>query len=231
MKRCYRTVGVEPVDSAFTLVLDGKSMPTPARRPMIVPSAALADAIAGEWRAQVDMIKPETMPLTRLVVTAIDRVADHRDQVVAQIASFGQTDLLCYPAALPLELARRQQELWQPLLDWARRRFDLSLNISKGIVPVSQSPRLLGALTAVVAGYDDLTLAALHAATTASGSVIIGLAVVEGQTGVDLAWQASQVDESFQSERWGEDAEARARGLALRAELEAAARLIALAAA
>jgi chaperone required for assembly of F1-ATPase len=168
------------------------------------------------------------MPLTRLAATALDRTSAQRDQVVAETANFAGTDLVCYRADHQPELAARQQAVWQPLLDWATLRFDAPLTVTAGVIPTPQSPAGLKAFAAAVAAHDDLRLTALHTLTAACGSLVIALAVLEGRLDAEAAFAASQLEETFQIELWGEDAEAAARRSALAADIAAAARFVSL---
>jgi chaperone required for assembly of F1-ATPase len=230
MKRFYREVSVVPADSGFGfgVSLDGKPLRTPAKAPLAVPSRALAEAIAAEWRGQDTEIKLDELPLTRLASTAIDLVTARRRAVVAEVARYAGTDLLCYRAGHPPELARRQHETWQPLIDWAGLRYDAPLEVTVGVVPVTQPPASLGALAAAVERYPALDLAALHLAAASCGSLVVALALLEGRLDVEGAFAASQLDESFEIERWGEDAEQMRRRTALKDEIALAARFVAL---
>ncbi len=228
MKRVYKTAAALPVEDGFGVLLDKKRLLTPAKLPLVVPSRALAKAIAEEWQAQGPELRPHTMPLMRLASTAIDLVAKRRQEVVAEIAAYGETDLLCYRADGPPELVARQHAVWQKLLDWATLRYDAPLAVTTGIVPVAQNPATLHALAMAVAAYDPIRLTALHAVTTASGSLIIGLALLEGELDADAAFAAAQLDETFQIERWGEDYEAADRRAALKADIATAARFLLL---
>ena len=228
MKRVYATVASGPVDGGWGVALDGRPLRTPAKNPLVLPSAALAAAIAAEWDARQGEIRPLTMPLFRLAATAIDRTAPQRDRVVTETANYAGTDLVCYRADRPPALAARQEEVWQPLIDWASRRDDATLTVTSGIIPARQPPAALAAFAAVVAAHDDFRLTALHSLTTACGSLVIALAVMEGRIDGAAAFAASQLDENFQIEAWGEDADAAARRRALAADIAAAAKLIAL---
>ncbi|HLY54043.1 MAG TPA: ATP12 family protein [Stellaceae bacterium] len=229
MKRFYRTVAVEPVGDSFGVTLDGKSVRTPARKPLAVRQAALAEAIAAEWDAQGERIRPDTMPLTRLANTAIDRVAEMAASVAAETAKYGETDLLCYRADGPPELAARQAAVWQPLLDWASLRFDAPLLVTAGVLPVEQPPDSRRALANAVAALDPLVLAAVADLTRSCGSLVLALALAEGRIDAETAIEAAFLDETHQTERWGEDAEALDRRRRLEAEIRAAARFLALA--
>jgi chaperone required for assembly of F1-ATPase len=228
MKRFYRQAEAVPAAKGWALALDARIAKTPGRRDLIVPNAALAAALAAEWNAQQGEVRPQEMPLTRLACRTLDRPAEGREAVVRQVAHYAGTDLLCYRAARPPELAQRQHALWQPLVDWAVLRYDAPLEITAGVVPKSQAPASLRAFAAAVGACDDFTLTALAAATAACGSLILGLALIERRIDAETAFAASTLDESFQSEVWGEDAEAAARRRAVAAEIAAAARFTAL---
>lgn len=228
MKRVYKSVATRAVDTGWGVALDGRPLRTPARRELTVPSAALAAAIAAEWEAQDPEIRPETMPLTRLAATAIDRTAAERDKIVAEIASYAGTDLVCYRAEHPPALAARQAAVWQPLIDWAAGRYDAGLAVTAGILPMPQSPASLKAYAGAVAALDDFRLTAVQAATGACGSLVIALALHERRLDAPAAFAASQLDETFQIEAWGEDAEATKRREGLAADIAATARFLAL---
>lgn len=228
MKRVYKKVSVGPVDRGWGIALDGRQMRTPGKNALVVPSESLAAAIAAEWGAQQGDVRPATMPLSRLAATALDRTAPHRDKVVAEIANYAGTDLVCYRAEQPPPLAAHQHAVWQPLIDWATTRYDAALAVTTGVIPRGQSPAALKAFAAAVAAQDDFRLTALHALTGACGSLVIALALLEGRLDAAEAFAASQLDETFQIEAWGEDAEAAARRHALAADIAAAARFLAL---
>jgi chaperone required for assembly of F1-ATPase len=228
MKRVYRHAAARPVEGGWGVALDGRAMRTPGRNELIVPSEALAGAIAAEWDSQGDVVRPATMPLTRLAATAIDRTAKQRDQVIAETASYAGTDLVCYRADHPPELAARQQLVWQPLLNWATLRYDAALAVTSGVIPTRQSAAALRAFANSVAAHDDFRLTALHTLTAACGSLVIALALLEGRLDAEAAFAASQLDETFQIEAWGADAEAAARRRVLAADIASAARFLSL---
>ncbi|HJU20571.1 MAG TPA: ATP12 family chaperone protein, partial [Stellaceae bacterium] len=180
MKRFYKEAAPVMAAGGHGVALDGRRVRTPGRRELILPSAALAAAVAEEWNAQGEELRPAEMPLTRLASRALDRDPEGRAAIVREVAGYAGTDLLCYRAAHPPELAQRQQAVWQPLIDWAVLRYDAPLEITTGVIPKSQSPASLRALAAAIGACDDFTLTALHAATAACGSVVIGLALIEG---------------------------------------------------
>jgi chaperone required for assembly of F1-ATPase len=226
MKRFYRHAVPVPVPAGFGVALDGRCVKTPGKRDLVVPAAALATAIAAEWNGQGAELRPATMPLTRLANTTIDRDPREREAVVKQIALYAGTDLVCYRTADQPALAARQRAVWQPLLDWAVLHYDAPLTVTAGVIPARQPEASLKAFAAAVAAQDDFALTALNAATTACGSLVIALALVEGRLDAAAAFAASQVDESYQTEAWGEDAEQMERRRSLAAEIDAAARFL-----
>jgi len=228
MKRFYSEAAATVEGEAFGVSLDGKPLRTPAKKPVRVPTRELAEAIAAEWRGQEKTLSATGLPLTRLANTAIDRVESRRAEVTAEIVKYAATDLLCYRAAEPAELANRQREAWQSALDWAAERYGARLEVTIGISPIRQTPAALAALERAVDGYDAMKLAALHLATTACGSLILGLALLERELSPEDAFGAAQLDESFQIERWGEDPEQTARRAALKDDIALAARFAAL---
>jgi chaperone required for assembly of F1-ATPase len=228
MKRVYRDVRVAPAGDGWRILLDARALQTPARAPLLLPWRVLAEAIAAEWEAQGEKVVPATMPLMRLAATAIDRTAVQRGQVIDEIVGYAQTDLVCYRAERPPELAARQSAAWQPLVDWVTLRFDAPLLVTTGIVPKAQPVAAIAAIRAAVEPLDPFRLTALHSATTACGSVVVGLALNERHLDAEAAWQASQLEETFQLEQWGEDAEAAARRAVLKRDIEATDRFMRL---
>lgn len=226
MKRVYKAASSGAVDGGWSVALDGRPLRTPGRSEVILPSAALAAAVAAEWEAQHGDIRPATMPLFRLAATAIDRTRAQRERVVGETAGYAGSDLVCYRAEQPAALAARQQAVWQPLIEWATARYDAALAVTAGIVPTRQSPAALKAFAAAVAALDDFRLTALHDLTGACGSLVIALALLEGRLDAEAAFAASQLDETFQIEAWGEDTEAAARRRSLAADIAAAARFL-----
>jgi chaperone required for assembly of F1-ATPase len=228
LKRRYRRAEAIELEGGFGVALDQKPLSTPMRHPVAVPSRALAEAMAEEWRAQGDEVRPNTMPLTQLAATALDRVAERREEVIGELAAYGSTELLCYRAEHPAELARRQAEGWQPLLDWFALRFDAPLAVTSGVVPKPQSPAALAAVRAAIADRNPFELAALALATQASGSIVLGLALAEERIDAAAAWSLSLMDELYQAELWGEDPEAAIRRESIRRDIMAAEQFIRL---
>ena len=227
-RRVYRHAAVVPVEGGFGIALDGRPAVTPAKSRLVLPSRPLAEAVAAEWEAQGPVVEPLAMPLTRLAGSAIDLVGPRRAEVISRTSAYAATDLLCYRADGPPELSARQQAAWQPVLDWATQRYAAPLSVTVGIIAVEQPAAALKALHNAVAGYDDMRLTAVAAATAACGSLLLALALTEGRIDAESAAALSQLDEAYQSELWGEDEEAASRRQALRADIVAAARFLAL---
>jgi chaperone required for assembly of F1-ATPase len=228
MKRFYKEAKIVAADGEFAIELDGKPLRTPEKRALLVPTQMLAKAIADEWQGQGVTVSPLSLPLTRLVSTAIDRVTPRRADVIAEIAKYATTDLLCYRADEPHELTERQQQIWQPLLDWAEARVAASFVVTQGVTPVAQTPATLAAIVRAVGELDPMQLVALHLTTTACGSVVLGLALLGERISAEEAFAAAQLDETFQIERWGEDAEQTKTRAALKEDIALAARFAAL---
>jgi chaperone required for assembly of F1-ATPase len=228
LRRVYRTAGVTEADGGFSIVLDDKPVRTPAKAPLVVPGRALAEAIAAEWQAQEERVDPDSMPLTRIASISIDLVTPRRAAVIAEIVKYAATDLVCYRAEHPYELVARQHAAWQPLVEWAKERYGAELLVTAGIVPRNQPGAAIHALTDAVAALDSMTLAALHLATAACGSIVLALALREGRLDAEGAFAAAELDQTFQIERWGEDTEQTRRRAGLGAEIAAAARFFSL---
>jgi chaperone required for assembly of F1-ATPase len=228
MKRFYKRATARPAEGGWEIALDGRPVKTPARAALVVPSEALADAVAAEWEAQEDKVDPRSMPLTGLANAAIDRVAPDPESFARSLALYGESDLTCYRAEDPAALVARQEERWDPLIAWARRRFDVDFEIVFGIVHRPQPPATLERLRHAVVALGAFELAALAPLVTISGSLLIALALAEGASDVDTAWAAATLDEAFQAEHWGEDQQAAAALEARRRDFEAANRFLEL---
>ena len=226
MKRFWRAASVEEQGAGYTILLDARPVKTPARALLTLPTCALAEAIAAEWDAQADTIDPRAMPLTGLSNAAIDRVAPDPATFAGGLAQFGASDLLYYRAERPRRLVELQAAAWDPLLDWARRRFDVDFVLGSGVMPVDQPEATVRALAPAVAAYDPFRLAALSPLVTVGGSLIAALALAEGAVARDAAWTAVTIDEQFQLDEWGSDAEAEKALAARREDFDAGARLL-----
>jgi chaperone required for assembly of F1-ATPase len=214
------------VGDGFGVSLDARPLTTPGGAPLVVPTEALAAAIAAEWDAIEGEIRPEQLPLTRAANSAIDRVPAQREAVVDAIAAYGGADLLCYRAAAPAALADRQAAGWDPWLQWAARTLAAPMVGVTGVMHEPQPPPTLAALRAAVAAHDDFTLVALNELVTLSGSLVLGLAVARGDLDAETAWELSRIDEAWQAEQWGADAEAEALAAGRRSEFLRARRLL-----
>jgi chaperone required for assembly of F1-ATPase len=217
--RFYKEVSTDGVGELHRVLLDGKPVKTPAGATLALPSDTLAQAIAGEWRAQDSVIQPETMILTKLANTAIDRVTPDPASTQDQILAFARTDVVCYRADVPTELVRRQELAWDPLVDWTRERFGASLHTTQGLSFVEQDQVVLRAFGGVLSGLDAFALAGLYSATSLLGSLVIALALYEGRLGPEEAFAAANLDKIYQAERWGWDQQESAKAAVERAEL------------
>lgn len=226
MKRFYKQVTVQEAAGGAALALDGKPLTTPAKQRMVLPNAALAEAVAQEWREQGESIQPQSMPLTQLCCTTLDLVLAREEEVTAEIAAYGASDLLCYRATEPPALMERQARTWQPLLDWAGEAYGAPLRVTGGLMAVEQPAESLAALRRAVAAHRGFRLTALSQLVRGTGSLVLGLAVSSGRLAVEEAFRAAELDALFQMELWGEDPIAAERHRALQADLAAAARLL-----
>jgi chaperone required for assembly of F1-ATPase len=226
-KRFYKEVALKDEgEGRASLLLDGKPVRTPGKAPLALPSRALAEAVADEWRAQGERIDPSTMPLTRLANSAIDGVAGREHAVIDDIARHAASDLLCYRAEGPKALVEAQSAHWNPVLAFARDELRAPLVLSEGIVHVAQPEASLQRIRGTIEGLDPFSLAALHVMTALTGSALLALAVLREWLTPLQAWDAAHVDEDFQISQWGEDAEARERRENRWRDFEASARLL-----
>lgn len=228
MKRFYKSVSTGESHGAFQVLLNGKSLKAPSGAPLNLPTSALAEAIAQEWSAAGEEIDLHGMLLTRLAFAAVDGVGKNRAHVEEQIVGFARSDLLSYRAEYPEELIVRQAATWNPYLDWAAERYGARLVTASGIIHTPQPDDAIATFEQAVRRRDDFALAALHAATTLTGSLVLGLALIDAHQNADAIFAAATVDETFQAEKWGIDAEAQARRNAHAAELAAAERFVRL---
>jgi chaperone required for assembly of F1-ATPase len=230
MKRFYKQTAIDRGEGGWRVLLDGKPMRTPVKSVLVVPTEALATAIAAEWEAVPDKgeIDITRLPLTRLAATGLDRVTSQRTKVIEDTAKYAGSDLLCYRATDPVSLVKRQHEIWQPLLDWAADRYGARLAVAAGTTFVAQPPDALAALQAAVAAHSDFALSAVYNLTHIAGSVVIALAVSERHISAEQAFAAAQLDELYQIERWGEEPIATERHDGIRRDIEAGAQFLAL---
>lgn len=228
-KRFYREVSTGAGEGGVVLLLDGRGARTPARNPFALPSQALAEAVAEEWREQEEVIDPARMPLTKLANSAIDGVALRRQEVVDDLVRYAGSDLVCYRAGEPARLVREQGASWDPILAFAREALGARFVLSEGVTHVRQADAALDAIRRALADEPPFRLAALHVMTTLTGSVLLALAHARGALDAEAAWAAAHVDEHFQESVWGRDDEAMARRDARRGEFLAASRFYGLA--
>lgn len=221
-KRFWKQAQAVPCDGGFTVTLDAKPLRTPAKRPLVLPNREMAEAIAVEWDAQAGLVRPETMPMTRFANSAQEKVAPQMRAVADHLASYAETDLLCYRATGPDSLIRRQAEAWDPWLDWAAETLGAPLVRAQGVMPVPQPPESLARLRAVPDGFSPFQLAAFHDLVGLGGSYVLALAVIAGKLPAEQAFELSRIDEIWQAELWGQDETAAEQAEAKRAAFLAA---------
>lgn len=209
-RRFWTVATVRPTGDGFTVLLDERPLRTPGKLPLVLPTCALAEAVAAEWDAQSDAIDPNTMPLTRAANSAVEKVAPQFAAVAGMLAEYGGTDLVCYRATDPEELVRRQAVAWDPLVDWAATDLGAPLRLTSGVIPVEQDAAALSRLHQHLVEMDVFGLTALHDLVTVPGSLVLGLAVVRRRIDAETAFRLSRVDEDYQVERWGADEDAQA---------------------
>ena len=207
-KRFYKKASGEAVEGGLAVHLDGRPVRPPLGRPLVLPTLPLAKAVVAEWQAQGDEIIPASMPLCGYANTAIDRVGEDRQTVFDTLIKFADTDLLCYRADQPDDLVKMQLDYWQPIVDWAEESLGVEMQVTTGVLPVKQSEQTLNALKTKLSNFDNMELTAVASLAAACGSMVIALAVSDQHINADHAFKISQLDENFQSERWGQDAEA-----------------------
>ena len=208
MKRFWTEVSFQPEGDRFAVKLDGRSVKTPAKAALLVPTEAMAERIAEEWDAQAEAVDPARMPWTRSANAAIDKVATQRIEVEDHLAGYAGSDLLCYRAEGPDSLVARQQEVWDPVLDWLATRYDVRLSVGIGVMPVEQSADNIARLASAMTPMSDFQLTGFYDLVTLSGSFGLALAVVNDLQPVADLWAASRLDETWQIEQWGDDEEA-----------------------
>lgn len=229
-KRFYKKAEVGPSEDGkgFRILLDGRGVRSPAGAPLVLPVESLAQAIAEEWEAQEEEIRPLSMGLMQLAATAVDRVAGRRDDVIAEIVRYAETDLTCYRAEGPDELVARQAQAWQPELDWFAEALGVQMEVTCGIMPVAQPEEVYAAVTDFLKPLSHWHLSALHSLTAALGSVVLSLSVLKGRLDGGTAFDHSRLDELYQIELWGEDSEAKEKRQAVRDDVKTAERFFEL---
>jgi chaperone required for assembly of F1-ATPase len=228
VKRFWETAETIATDSGFAIALDGRRVKTPAKADLILPTEALADAVAAEWNGVGEKIDPREMPLTGFANAAIDRIGPAKEDFASGIARYGESDLTCYRAEGPDALVRVQREEWDALLEWARRRYDVDFALCAGVMHVEQPADTVRKLNHEVMTLDAFQLAGLSPMVTIGGSLIAALAVYEEMIPAEAAWEAVSLDDRWQLEQWGDDAEARAALDARRRDFLAAAQFLEL---
>jgi chaperone required for assembly of F1-ATPase len=210
VKRFWKAAFVVEAEKGFAVTLDGRGVKTPAKQPLHLPTRAMAEAVAEEWDAQDGIVNPHTMPVTKTANAAIDKVMVQHGEVADMLAAYGDNDLLCYRADAPAELVARQNEQWDPMLDWAEQTLGARLLPRTGVMHVPQDDGAIARLRARTHALDPFELAAFHDLVSLSGSLVLGFAAAYGARPAETLWRTSRLDELWQEEMWGEDEDATA---------------------
>jgi chaperone required for assembly of F1-ATPase len=207
-KKFYKLAAVT---GELGIELDGRSVKTPMKAKLVLPSRALAEAVAAEWNTQEEFINPALMPLTKLANTAIDRAGGERKFVAGQVVEFSGSDMVCYRADAPLELVELQAAAWNPVVAWASAAMNTQFKMVAGVIHSAQSAETVAAVEQYVAKLSDFELTAAHNLTTLTGSALLGLMLTAKAIAPESGWAAAHVEEDFQIATWGSDDEAQAR--------------------
>ncbi|WP_380056585.1 ATP12 family chaperone protein [Falsihalocynthiibacter sp. SS001] len=207
-KRFWKKAEVTEAKDGYEVLLDGRNLRTPAKSALCLPTKVIANLIADEWQAQGDKIVPDTMPMTRMANSAVDKVTPQFDLVADIVAAYGETDMLCYHAKFPTELVERQAQAWVPFLDWAKTEYDAPLTIAEGVMHVAQPEQSVANLRAKVFELTPFELTAFHDLVSISGSLVLGLAAIREHKPAEQIWSVSRLDEDWQESQWGKDEEA-----------------------
>lgn len=224
----WTNVDVAATDGGYQVLLDGRGVKTPAKASLVVPTQKFADQIAVEWRSLENKVDPKKLPVTKLANAAIDKVAEQSETIIEMLAEYATTDLLCYRATSPKGLADRQEQIWQPLLNWFSDVHNVRLEVGSGVMPIRQSTAVLVDCAVLLKPYSDFELAAVYDLITLTGSFVIGLAAASGEISVADAWAASRIDEDWQIAEWGKDEDATSLAATRQQAFERAAFVLAL---
>ncbi|MBI3674539.1 MAG: ATPase [Rhizobiales bacterium] len=223
MRRFYKSVSLT---GGLGIALDGREVKTPKKSALALPTRALAEAVAAEWKGHGDKLDPASMPLTRLANTALDRVAVERPRIAAEIVDYAGSDLVCYRADRPPDLVGRQEAQWNPVIDWALAMLDAPFATVTVLAHRPQPPEALRAVAVSLEALNDFELAALHNLTTLTGSALLALMLARRAIAPEPAWALAHVDEDYQIEYWGEDGEAKDRRARRHVEFSAGCRFL-----
>lgn len=208
-------------DGLYELDRNGRVLMTPAGKPYLLRSAVLAEAVCAEWRAQGEKIDPKTMPLSQLTATAFDVVAKERAKITDKLVAYTSSELLCHRAESPADLARKQHEVWQPIIEWCKGGFGVDFSLGGGVMPVRQQKETIETLRMAIKSFDDFLLAGLSLAVDSSGSLILGMALANGYMNAQEVLKAAELEVDYQAQTWGKDPVTQARQDETLADLQA----------
>ena len=212
-RRSWKCVKVSKKNNSFSILLDDRTAQTPGGKDLVLPTRGLADRISGEWQIQKEFVEPGLMPFTQRANTALDCIGLNRTAAVSALSDYASSDLICYRADGPDLLAQRQRQSWDPIVAWADQLFSTRIQVGSGIMPIAQPRKTLSSFRSLIDELDDFALTAFAEIVALSGSLLIGLAVIHRRLTPNEAWDLSRIDEQWQTEHWGEDAEAHAAAL------------------
>ena len=224
-KRFYKTAAAAPSGDRWAVLLDGRTLKTPGKLPLITQSETHAQLIAAEWDAQDDIIRPHLMPVTRLYNVALERTPENREALIAEVRKYAGTDLLCYRADFPRALNALQATRWDEWLKWARGH-GIDLKTGEGVMAIAQDEAALDATAQMARSFPDLDLTLLAHLNAVYGSAVLALAVMKRALEAEAAYDLSRLDFDFQLEHWGEDEEAKELAELTRTEIAALSQLL-----
>lgn len=222
MKRFWTSASVTQAADGWSVALDGRPLRTPARAVLVVPTAALAEAIAAEWNGVGEQLDPRALPITGFANAAMDRVAPDAAGFARRLAAYAESELIAYRADGPASLLAAQAAAWDPWVDWLARRYDAALTLTTGVMHVAQPPATLARIGAAFAAFTPFALAPLDPIVTITGSAVLALAVAAGELDATAAYDIAHVDARWQEEQWGRDPLAEKAEATRRADLAAA---------
>ncbi|MEL6878045.1 MAG: ATP12 family protein [Pseudomonadota bacterium] len=224
MKRFYDAVDIRAAEDnvGWQITLDGRGLKTVRGTPQLLPSKSLAEAMAREWSEQSENLDTTRFVFRDMADYAIDVVSGARDETVAKLIAYAETDTLCYRADPEDALFARQQEVWEPLLGQLEAQDGVSFTRVSGIVHKPQSAETLTALRQRIEGESPFALAALESMAALSASLSIAILASAPDADAESLWRAACLEEEWQADLWGRDYEAEERRAKRRGDFLAA---------
>jgi len=203
IRRFYKKVNVVREGEGYEILLDKRTLRTPSRQLMRLPSLPLALAIAAEWQIQGPYLKPFSMPLTQLSSTALDiPFTLQRPPFCDRVVSFLHSDTACY-REVKEKIRALQNACLDPVLAHVRERYGLEMRVNDGMDLQDASEEVVGRLRKVLEGVSDIELVALETAVTVTKSVAIALCLLDGHLSIEQALRCSRTEEDTQADLYG----------------------------